>query len=447
MSQTTTKIKETSLSQQVTVTDLNHEGHGVARVDGKVVFISGALPGEVVTYRIKGRRRRKYDTAELVEIITASPDRIEPKCKYFGKCGGCRLQHMSAQAQVQWKQNTLKENLLRIGKTEPENWLSPVIASEWGYRRKARLGAKYVEKQGGMLIGFREKQSSRINNMQACLVLDERVSKLLPGLHELFKNISCNHKIPQIEISVGDNKVVFIIRHLMPFTSGDEERFIEFAKLNNIEIYLQPKGPNTIIPLWPDSESLLTYTIEQADITMHFRPTSFTQVNNEINQKMISQVIKYLEPTENDRVIDLFCGLGNFTLPIAKKAGKVIGIEGDDILVHSARDNAELNGITNAEFIYADLFDESKATDWRVVGYNKLLLDPPRSGAKDVIESITSNAFEKIVYVSCNPSTLARDAGVLVHEKNYSLTHAGVMDMFPHTKHVESLAVFERGEQ
>jgi len=353
---------------------------------------------------------------------------------------------MSAQAQIQWKQNTLKENLLRIGKTEPENWLPALTASEWGYRRKARLGVKYVEKQGGLLIGFREKQSSRINDLQECLVLDERVSKLLPGLHDLFKKISCNDKIPQIEISVGDNKVVFIIRHLVPFTSGDEEKFIEFAKLNNVEIYLQPKGPNTINPLWSASESLLTYRIEQSDITMHFRPTSFTQVNNEINQKMISQVIKYLEPAENDRVLDLFCGLGNFTLPIAKHVGKVIGIEGDDILVHSARNNAEQNGITNAEFIYADLFDESKATDWRVVGYNKLLLDPPRSGAKDVIASITKNAFEKIVYVSCNPSTLARDAGVLVHEKNYRLTHAGVMDMFPHTKHVESLAVFERSK-
>ncbi len=446
MSQAAIKNKQSSLSEKVTVTDLNHEGHGVARVDGKVVFISGALPGEVVTYRIKGRRRRKYDTAELAEIITTSPDRIEPECKYFGKCGGCRLQHMSAQAQIKWKQNTLKENLQRIGNTEPENWLSPLTASEWGYRRKARLGVKYVEKQGGLLIGFREKQSSRINDLQECLVLDQRVSKLLPGLHELFKKISCYEKIPQIEISVGDNKVVFIIRHLVPFTSDDEARLIEFAKLNNIEIYLQPKGPNTIIPLWPTSDSLLTYRIEQSDITIHFRPTSFTQVNSEINQKMISQVIKYLEPTKNDRVLDLFCGLGNFTLPIAKHAKKVIGIEGDDILVHSARDNAEQNGITNAEFTYADLFDESRATDWRIVGYNKLLLDPPRSGAKDVIASITKNAFEKIVYVSCNPSTLARDAGVLVHEKNYRLTHAGVMDMFPHTKHVESLAVFERGE-
>lgn len=446
MSQIAIKNKQSSLSEQVTITDLNHEGHGVARVDGKVVFISGALPGEVVTYRIKGRRRRKYDTAELAEIITASPDRVKPECKYFNKCGGCRLQHMSAQAQIQWKQNTLKENLSRIGNTEPENWLSPLTASEWGYRRKARLGVKYVEKQGGLLIGFREKQSSRINDLQECLVLDERVSKLLPELHELFKKISCYEKIPQIEISVGDNKVVFIIRHLVPFTSDDEARLIEFAKLNNIEIYLQPKGPNTIIPLWPTSDSLLTYRIEQSDITIYFRPTSFTQVNSEINQKMISQVIKYLEPTKNDRVLDLFCGLGNFTLPIAKHAKKVIGIEGDDILVHSARDNAEQNGITNAEFTYADLFDQSRATDWRVVGYNKLLLDPPRSGAKDVIESITKNAFEKIVYVSCNPSTLARDAGVLVHEKNYRLTHAGVMDMFPHTKHVESLAVFERGE-
>ncbi|MFV1993647.1 MAG: 23S rRNA (uracil(1939)-C(5))-methyltransferase RlmD [Acidiferrobacterales bacterium] len=446
MNQAAVTNKHASISQPVTITDLNHEGHGVARVDGKVVFISGALPGEVVTYRIKGRRRRKYDTAELVEIITASPDRIEPKCKYFNKCGGCRLQHLSFQAQIQWKQNTLKENLLRIGNTEPENWLPALTANEWAYRRKARLGVKYIEKQGGILIGFRGKQSSRINALQECLVLDERVSKLLPGLHELFNKISCNDKIPQIEISVGDSKVVFIIRHLVPFTSGDEDRFIEFAKLNNVEIYLQPKGPNTIIPLWPATESLLTYKIEQSDITIHFRPTSFTQVNSEINQKMISQVIKYLEPGKNDRVLDLFCGLGNFTLPIAKHAGKVIGIEGDDILVHSARDNAEKNGITNAEFTYADLFDEARATDWRVVGYNKLLLDPPRSGAKDVVQSITKNAFEKIVYVSCNPSTLARDASVLVHEKNYRLTHAGVMDMFPHTKHVESLAVFERSE-
>lgn len=431
---------------EVTITDLNHDGHGVARIDGKVVFISGALPGEVVTFRFKGRRRKKFDYAVVDEIISASPDRVTPRCQYFGVCGGCSLQHMSAHTQIQWKQNTLKENLQRIASVEPENWLPPLTANEWGYRRKARLGAKYVAKKGGILIGFREKQSSLINDLQECHILDERVAKILPQFHDLFNGISCKDKIPQIEVSGGDNKIAFIIRHLIPFTSDDEKKFIEFAQANNIELYRQPKGPDSVIPLWESSEAMLNYKIDEFDITIQFRPTSFTQVNNEINKKTISQVIKHLALDENDQVLDLFCGLGNFTLPVARFAKNVVGIEGDDILVHGARDNAKQNNISNATFTYADLFDETRATDWRLPGFNKLLLDPPRSGAKDVIASITNDAFEKIVYVSCNPSTLARDAGVLVHEKNYRLTHAGVMDMFPHTNHVESMAVFERGK-
>lgn len=433
-----------SLAQEVTITDLNHDGHGVGRIDGKVIFISGALPGEVVTFRFKGRRKKKYDYAIVDEIISPSPDRVKPRCQYFGVCGGCSLQHMSAQTQIQWKQNTLKENLQRIASVEPENWLPPLTANEWGYRRKARLGVKYVAKKGGILIGFREKQSSLINDLQECHILDERVAKILPGLHELFNGISCNDKIPQIEISGGDNKIAFIIRHLIPFTSDDENKLIEFAKSHDIEMYRQPKGPNSVIPLWESSDAMLNYKLDESDITIQFRPTSFTQVNNEINKKTINQVIKYLDLNKSDQVLDLFCGLGNFTLPVARHAKAVVGIEGDDILVHGARDNAELNNINNATFTYSDLFNETKATDWRLAGFNKLLLDPPRSGAKDVIASITNKAFEKIVYVSCNPSTLARDAGVLVNEKNYRLTHAGVMDMFPHTNHVESMAVFEK---
>lgn len=444
MNQAVSSSNKELLVQEVTITDLNHDGCGVARIDGKVIFISGALPGEVVTFRFKGRRKKKYDYAIVDEVISSSPDRVQPRCKYFGVCGGCSLQHMSAQTQIQWKQNTLKENLQRIASVEPENWLPALTANEWGYRRKARLGVKYVPKKGGILIGFREKQSSLINDLQECHVLDERIAKILPELHDLFNEISCNNKIPQIEISGGDNKIAFIIRHLVPFTSDDESKLIEFAKSNGIEMYRQSKGPDSIISLWESSEAMLNYRIDESDITIQFRPTSFTQVNNEINKKTINQVIEHLALNKNDQVIDLFCGLGNFSLPIARHTKKVIGIEGDDILVHGARDNAKQNSITNATFTYADLFDETRATDWRLPGFNKLLLDPPRSGAKDVIASITSNAFEKIVYVSCNPSTLARDAGVLVHEKNYRLTHAGVMDMFPHTNHVESMAVFER---
>lgn len=432
------------ISGEATITDLNHDGHGVARVDGKVVFVSGALPGEVVSFHFKGRRRKKFDFAVIDEIITPSPHRIKPRCKHYGVCGGCSMQHMTAETQIEWKQNTLKENLQRIGHVKPENWLPALTANEWGYRRKARMGAKFLVKRNEIVIGFRGKQSGLINGLSECHVMDQRAAKLLPELHKLFNKISCNDKIPQIEISGGDNKLAFIVRHLDPFTSDDETLLINFAKSNEVEMYRQPQGPDSIIPLWTINDDMLSYKINESDISIQFRPTSFTQVNNEINQKTISQVLKYLEPNQNDQVIDLFCGMGNFTLPIAKQVKKIIGIEGDDILVHRARDNAAQNNISNAEFVYTDLFDGAKATDWRRPGINKLLLDPPRSGAKDVIESITSNAFEKIVYVSCNPATLARDAGVLVNDKNYRLTHAGAMDMFPQTTHVESMAVFER---
>jgi 23S rRNA (uracil1939-C5)-methyltransferase len=444
MNQATSRSNNEAISHEVTITDLNHDGYGVARLDGKVVFISGALPGEVVTFRYAGRRRKKFDYAVVDQILSPSPDRVTPRCRYFGVCGGCSLQHMSAQTQIQWKQNTLKENLQRIAGIEPGNWLPPLTASAWGYRRKARLGAKFVAKKGGILIGFREKQSSLINDLQECHVLDERAAVLLPGLHSLLNEITCNNKIPQIEISAGDNKIAFIIRHLVPFTSDDENRLIEFAKNNCIELYRQPKGPDNIIPLWESSDAPLEYKIDRDDITIQFRPASFTQVNNDINQKMISRVLEVLELDNNDRVLDLFCGLGNFTLPVARHAGKVTGIEGDDILVHGARDNASLNHVTNADFMNADLFDENKMPDYIHGDYNKLLLDPPRSGAREVVTAIEPGLFEKIVYVSCNPSTLARDTEILVKQKGYTLVHAGVMDMFPHTNHVESMAVFER---
>jgi len=301
-----------------------------------------------------------------------------------------------------------------------------------------------VPKKGGILIGFREKQSNKINDVHECHVLDERAAKLLPGLHDVLNKISCNDQIPQIEISGGDNKIALIIRHLVPFTSEDERRLTEFARAMDIDMYRQPKGPDNLIPLWERDTLPLRYRIEKFDITINFRPASFTQVNSDINQNMIKQVITLLRPDADDNVLDLFCGLGNFTLPVARHVKNIIGVEGDDILVHGARDNAELNGISNAEFVNANLFKEKSVFDCLIPGFNKLILDPPRSGAREVIENIDRSDIKKIIYVSCNPATLARDAGVLVHEKNFRLSSAGVMDMFPHTNHVESMAVFDK---
>jgi len=426
-----------------TVESLTHDARGVTHIDGKAVFVEGALPGEKVRLRIQ-RRYPRYDIATLVEVITPSPDRREPPCPHFGVCGGCSLQHLDSAAQIRAKQTVLAEQLQRIGKVEPERWLAPLTGLTLGYRRRARLGVRLVDKKGGVLVGFRERRRSYITNLSTCLVLDPVVAAWIPELRTLIAALSRPDRIPQIEVAVGDHARALVIRHMTAFTIADEQRLRDFAQRHNVQIYTQPGSPETITPLWPTTPVTLDYTLNDGTV-IQFRPTDFIQVNAAINNSMIEQSLRLLDIKPDDVVLDLFSGLGNFTLPLARRAKRVLGIEGDAELVHGARRNAAANGIANAEFRSANLFlGPAELAPWDGFAFNKLLLDPPRVGAIEIIRALRAPLPEKIVYVSCYPATLARDSDHLVHELGYRLTAAGVMDMFPHTDHVESMALFEK---
>lgn len=422
---------------------LNEDGRGVARVDGKVSFIDGALPGELVRYRVlKGRRN--FDQGELVEIIQASPHRVTPACGHFGVCGGCSLQHLEAEAQIEEKERILRDKLHQFGGVGPEHWLPPLIGPVRGYRRSARLGVRNVPKKGGIIIGFRERRSSYLTPLHDCHTLDARAARLLPALGKLITGLSCNDRIPQLEVACGDDEVALVFRHLQAFTAADLARLSGFGREHGVRIYLQPQGPESVTALEPPDPPLLSYQLPEFEIVIHFRPTDFIQVNAGINRRMVAQAIALLDPRPEETVVDLFCGLGNFTLPLARRAARVTGVEAERRLVLGARDNAVRNGIVNAEFRQADLHDEAQARDfWAGASFDKLLIDPPRSGAMEVLKFLPANGPRRLVYVSCNPATLARDAEYLVNSRGYRLTRAGVMDMFPHTNHVESIAVFE----
>lgn len=424
------------------VTGLGHDGRGVGRHDGQVVFIDNALPGELVRYR-PGKRRRKVLTATLEAIIERSPDRVAPPCPYFGTCGGCALQHLDHSAQLAHKHQQLVDSFERIAKVDPDRYLDPLPAAPWHYRRKARLGIRYVPKKGGVLVGFRERHKSYITSLDACLVLEQTLSGLLPGLHELVAGLSCYDRIPQIEVAAGDNAAALVFRHLESLTEADHERLIAFARHHDVRILLQPGGLDTIHALWPEEPESLYYDID-GDIRIGFEPTDFIQVNGEQNRKLVAQALALLEPGPEDRVLDLFCGVGNFSLPIARRTAHVTGVEGEARLVRRAADNAALNEIGNTDFRAADLYAEELTGSWIDPSCNKLLLDPPRSGAMEIMKLIPRLTPDRIVYVSCNPATLARDAELLVRKHGYRLRRAGVIDMFPHTAHVESIALFER---
>lgn len=353
---------------------------------------------------------------------------------------------MSAEAQISAKQNVLKENLEHIGKVSPEHYLLPLTDQEWGYRRKARLGLRYVPKKGGLLLGFRERRSSYVTNLDACLNLDGRVSSLLTPLRECIASLSVPEQIPQVEVAGGEHELVFVIRHLQALTDKDLQQLRSFSRDHDVQIFLQDGGLESIYCLAPDHPEPLTFSLPDYKLTYHFLPTDFTQVNFGINRKMVAKAMELLELNQKDTVLELFCGLGNFTLPMALQANKVLGIEGDDGLVDRARKNAERNNIANVEFRSADLYGQPDADIWRGFKFNKVLLDPPRSGAQEVLPLIMQQKPERIIYVSCNPATLARDSAYFVHEQGYILYSAGVMDMFPHTSHVESMALFLRGE-
>jgi len=434
--------------QEITIDSMAHDGRGVGRrEDGKVVFVDYALPGEKVRY-VPLQNRKSFLFGSTTEVLIPSEHRIDPKCEVFGQCGGCVLQHLDASIQIEYKQSQLLENLKKIGTVVPESVFEPMVGPHWGYRRRARLGAKFVPKKGGMIVGFRERNSSYIQPISHCEVLYPHVAKMLPVLREALSKISCSDRVPQVEISVADNAIALILRHLDAFQENDLILLTEFAKTNKVHLFLQPGNLNSVHPLYPKNPKPLFYRFEDFDITVEFLPTDFIQVNSDINQKLIKKTAELLDLGSADRVLDLFCGVGNFTLPLARHAGQVIGVEGDKSLVNRALHNKSLNNLENIDFHLGDLFKEDMNStshgDWLEKKFDKILLDPPRSGAEEMIRRLPQFEAKKVVYVSCGPATLARDAGTMVNEHGYRLSHVGVIDMFPHTAHVESIAVFEK---
>ena len=424
------------------ITDLTHDGRGVAHISGKAVFVAGALAGERVRLR-DVRKHRHYDEAAVEEVLRVSPDRVAPRCKHFGVCGGCALQHLDPAAQIAAKQRLLLENFERIGKVQPSAILPALTDSPWGYRRKARLSAKFVEKKGRMLVGFRETNGRYVADIERCEVLLPAVGERIAAITAMLESLEGKREIPQIEIAAGDNLVALVFRHLQPLSDADTEALTRFGQANDLAIFLQPGGIDSVSPLWP-AGAQLNFELPAYDVTLDFRPLDFIQVNGGMNRRMIDHALALLDPQPSDRVLDLFCGLGNFTLPLARRAAQVVGVEGEAGLVQRARDNATKNGIANATFHSADLAADQRATAWAKADYELLLLDPPRSGADAVLNYLPCKSTRRVVYVSCHPASLARDAGILVDKHGFKLTSAGVMDMFPHTAHVESIALFER---
>jgi 23S rRNA (uracil1939-C5)-methyltransferase len=439
-----------NMENRVTIESLDQEGRGIARADGKVIFIEGALTGEVVNYS-SYRKKPAFELAQVAEIYKSSPMRVQPKCAHFGVCGGCSMQHLDARSQVAVKQRILEDSLWHIGKVRAETILQPIYGQTWGYRERARLSVRHVIKKGKVLVGFHEKRSSYVADMQNCEILTPKIARLLPLLAELIAGLSIRDKLPQIEVAVGDHVDALVLRVLDTPSSTDENMLRAFADRHEIQFWLQSGGYDTIAPFQPLDAPALSYSLPEFGIVMPFAPSEFTQVNSAMNRVMISRAIRLLDPQPDERIADFFCGLGNFTLPIARSGAQVLGIEGSDALVARARQNAEFNGLAgNAKYAAMNLFGITEAGYAELGLFDKLLIDPPRDGAIELVRSIGccegsgNNAPRRIVYVSCSPATLARDAQVLVQVHGYTLKSAGVMNMFPHTSHVESIAVFEK---
>ena len=427
---------------EVDITDLSHDGRGVAHVAGKAVFVTGALAGERVHLRFTGKRRH-YDEAVVEEVLRASPDRVVPRCAHFGVCGGCALQHLDATAQIAAKQRVLLENLERIGKVRPQSVLAPLTDTPWGYRRKARLSVKFVEKKGRVLVGFRESNGRYIADIVRCEVLHPAVGERIAAIAAMIELLDGKRDIPQIEVAAGDDLVALIFRHLQPLSPHDRDVLVEFGKTHQLGIYLQPGGIDSVAPLWPQ-DAHLSFRLPAYEVELEFQPLDFIQINAGMNRRMLDHVSNLLDSQPSDRVLDLFCGLGNFTLPLARRAAHVTGVEGEAGLVRRAGENARRNRIENAEFFTADLAADQRNAAWAKADYDLLLLDPPRSGAAEILEYLPRRGVRRVVYVSCHPGSLARDAGTLVQRHGFVLKSAGAMDMFPHTAHVESIALFER---
>ncbi len=433
--------------QTYKIESLDQEGRGIARRDGKTIFIEGALTGETVTASVY-RKKTSYENANVQTILRESSQRVTPQCVHFGNCGGCSLQHLGAQAQVAAKQRVLEDNLRHIGKVVAGQMLSPIHGPAWGYRRRARMTARYVIKKGGALIGFHEKRSSFVADMQSCEVLPPAISALLPSLRVLVGALSIRERMPQIEIACGDAADVLVFRVLEPPSAEDKGLLKAYAEAHGVHVYLQSKGPETAHPLWPEAPADLYYTLPEFNVKMPFFPTEFTQVNHEINRVLVHRALMLLAPQPGERVADMFCGIGNFSLPMARSGAHVTGIEGSASLVKRAAENAAFNGLSaNVQYQAMNLFEitpDKFAALCEQGHFDRMLIDPPRDGAAALVKSLVAAPPARIVYVSCNPATLARDASMLVHEQGYVLSMAGVVNMFPHTAHVESMAVFDR---
>jgi 23S rRNA (uracil1939-C5)-methyltransferase len=424
-----------------TVVALNHEGEGVVHA-GKTAFVAGALPGEVVRLQ-RRRHHRRHDEAALLEVLQAAPERVTPRCTQFGVCGGCALQHLAGAAQISMKEQQLRENLARLGRVEPATWLAPLCGPEWQYRRRARLGARFVAKKERSLVGFRERLSTYVTDIDSCHVLAPPAGELLRPLGELITALSIRERVPQIELAIADAVVALVLRVLEPPSEADLERLRVFEHERHVRFYLQPGGPSTVRPL-TEPAPVLSYSLPESGVTLQFEPGDFIQVNAAMNRLLVEQAIALLAPGPGARVLDLYCGLGNFTLALARRAAAVVGVEGDAGLVERARANARRNGIDNAAFHVANLaVGPAPTSAWLAGGATHLLLDPPRAGALELLPAIAALSPERVVYVSCHPATLARDLGLLVHELGFKLVAAGVADMFPQTAHVESIAVLE----
>ncbi|MFO1258764.1 MAG: 23S rRNA (uracil(1939)-C(5))-methyltransferase RlmD [Gammaproteobacteria bacterium] len=429
---------------QTGILRLSHDGRGVGEVDGKKTFIFGGLPNEVVSFQYTSVRRR-LDEGRAIDITMPSPFRTAPHCAHFGVCGGCQLQHLEPEAQLEHKQAVMLEQLQHLGGVTPREVLAPLTGPLWGYRRKARLGVRFVQKKNKLLIGFRERQANKLADLSECSILVPEFGSLIPDLQRLIAGLAGFEVIPQIEISVGTgpDERGLVIRHLAPLSESDVDKLKAFAKTNQICLFLQAKGPESVQCLWPDPDKrFLSYILEPYHLKFEFHPSDFTQVNHEMNEQMVARALSLLEPKSTDRILDLFCGIGNFSLPLAMQAEKVVGVEGHAEAVRRAQHNATLNQIENVQFYAQDL---TKPLDpaWASAQYDLVLLDPPRSGALEMMPHLVAWGPRRILYISCQPATMARDAAILV-ESGYQLVKAGVMDMFPHTAHVESLALFEK---
>jgi 23S rRNA (uracil1939-C5)-methyltransferase len=426
------------------IDDLTLDGQGVGRRDGKACFVAGALPGERVRV-VQTGRKRNFDTAQLEAVLEPAPERVEPPCEWFGVCGGCRLMHADVDLQRRLKERNLFEALSRIGHVTVGRRLAPLVGDDLGYRRTARLGVKYVAKKGGTLVGFRERAGRYLADMWDCPVLHPAIGGRIRQLRQLIDGLDTRERIPQVEAVVDDaGTAALVFRHLQPLSEADRARLAAFAVEEGLQVYLQPGGPDTVHQL-AGPQAQLRYGHPDFGVTVDFGPLDFVQVHAEINRRMVRRAVDLLEPAADDRVLDLFCGLGNFTLPLARRAGEVVGVEGDARMLERARANAEGQGIRNTRYVRANLEDEGlQAMPWLEESFDRVLLDPPRTGAAAAVEALGSRGIPRLLYVSCNPATLARDAERLVHHFGYRLEAAGIMDMFPHTAHVESMALFAR---